>query len=60
LAKNVTKKIRGLCGHNDVDARYDYGEERRIVIGGIGDDILAVVYTFRQDVIRLGNYPLIY
>jgi uncharacterized DUF497 family protein len=39
--------------YDDIDKRRDYGEERHLVVGGIGDDILAVVYTHRQNIIRL-------
>ncbi|MEM6612955.1 MAG: BrnT family toxin [Cyanobacteria bacterium P01_C01_bin.72] len=35
------------------DSRYDYGEDRYIAVGETGGQILAVVYTYRGDVIRL-------
>lgn len=38
---------------DSVDDRKDYGEERRIAVGNIGEDILAVVYTKRGKTIRL-------
>jgi uncharacterized protein len=35
------------------DNRYDYGEERFIAIGEINGQILTIVYTYRDDAIRL-------
>ncbi len=35
------------------DNRYDYGEDRFVVIGIIGSQILTVVYTTRNDIIRI-------
>ena len=36
-----------------IDAREDYGEDRFLTIGLVGDVELAVVYTLRGDAIRL-------
>ena len=35
------------------DNRYDYGEDRYIAIGETNGQILTVVYTYRDDAIRL-------
>jgi uncharacterized protein len=35
------------------DTRYNYGEERFIAIGQTGNQILTVVYTLQDEVIRL-------
>ena len=35
------------------DARFNYGEERFIAIGQINNQVLTVVYTVRDKVIRL-------
>jgi len=41
-----------FCGPNlsFIDDREDYGEEREIIYGMIGIDVVAVVYTIRGDV----------
>ena len=36
-----------------VDDRQDYGETRYLALGKVGEDIFAVVYTMRGDIIRL-------
>jgi uncharacterized DUF497 family protein len=36
-----------------VDDRQDYGEERRIVVGKVRENILTVVYTRRNEACRL-------
>jgi uncharacterized DUF497 family protein len=36
-----------------IDDRYDYGEERLAIVGMVRDDLLFVVYTERNDRIRL-------
>lgn len=35
------------------DNRYDYGEDRYIAIGKTNDKILTVIYTYRDDIIRI-------
>lgn len=35
------------------DQRLDYGETRMVAIGGVGEDVLVVVYTERNGVIRI-------
>lgn len=35
------------------DDREDYGEERRVIVGLVGDVELAVAYTWRGDSVRL-------
>jgi uncharacterized protein len=35
------------------DRRRDYGEERIVAIGAVGDDVLTVVYTDRGDTRRI-------
>jgi|1186.fasta_scaffold538504_2 uncharacterized DUF497 family protein len=32
-----------------IDRRFDYGEERIVALGGVGEDTLTVVYTWRAD-----------
>jgi uncharacterized DUF497 family protein len=39
------------------DARHDYGEQRRIVLGEIEGRLFAVAYTLRGKVIRLISAP---
>jgi len=41
-----------------IDDRKDYGEERRITIGHIENVIFAVVYTKRNDTIRIISFRL--
>jgi uncharacterized DUF497 family protein len=36
-----------------IDNRKDYGEERKIVLGKVNDDIIIVVYTMRGENIRV-------
>jgi uncharacterized DUF497 family protein len=36
-----------------LDTREEYGEERWVVLGRVGDTVLVVVYTFRGSNIRL-------
>jgi uncharacterized DUF497 family protein len=35
------------------DRRHDYGEERRIALGKIGERVFSVAYTRRKDILRL-------
>ena len=35
------------------DQRRDYGEDRRIVLGRIGERVFSVVYAPRQNIVRL-------
>jgi uncharacterized protein len=35
------------------DNRYDYGEDRYIAVGETNGQILTVVYTYRDEIIRL-------
>ena len=65
VKSDATRKLRGF-GFDDaarvfldvnriqqIDKRQDYGEARWQVIGSDGDDIYFVVYTFRQNYIRI-------
>lgn len=36
-----------------IDDRKDYGEVRYVTFGAVDDQVLAVVYTMRNDVIRI-------
>ena len=38
---------------DEFDTSMEYDEERSIVIGRVGDDLLVVVYTMRDDRIRI-------
>jgi uncharacterized protein len=35
------------------DRRHDYGEERRIALGKIGERVFSVAYTPRKEMLRL-------
>lgn len=48
-AKNIFNSIRVTA----IDKRKDYGEIRKISIGKIDSHICVVVYTEREDVIRI-------
>jgi uncharacterized protein len=36
-----------------LDDRQDYGEERFVIIGTVGGEVLCVAYTERRDVVRM-------
>ena len=48
-AKTVFDSIRATS----VDTRHDYGEVRKISVGKIDEDVCVVVYTEREDVVRI-------
>jgi uncharacterized DUF497 family protein len=49
----ATRVFLDLRRRDGVDRRHRYGEERRIIIGGIEGRVYIVAYTRRQAAIRL-------
>jgi uncharacterized DUF497 family protein len=50
LAVDVFKDVFAIEFSDD---RKDYGEERFVIVGIVDGNLLSVIYTERQDVIRL-------
>ena len=38
------------------DRRFEYGEERFIAVGALGDDVLAVAFTLRGNTVRVVSF----
>ena len=51
--EDASKAFDDPAAFDEIDYSMDYGEERAVLIGRVGGNLLVVVYTMRGDRIRI-------